>query len=351
MKVAPYYQKLLKQALNFSRRRHPASFIGMYDCGRNYLFSLLVGKKIDKRDPLLIAVDQTNHSRIEKKISSLSIKKSITLAVNFSHQEKVDSDLINLLYNLSNRWGERINWLIFANYDLLNSKFTDEVFFEKVIKSNMIPILPLDYKNSLVVYDNYQGYFGKGKKSFKKEVIKLSGGNPGLLKSLFLFAKSGKLSKSLTDSQTAMRLNKILTDLTKKELSLLLNLALKNNTNIDKTIFNNLKRFGYLNQKNEIFSPLLKQYFPTFYDEIGLVLSTSQKKVFLFLKIEAPHPVSRDQVAQVLWGGRWREDYSDWAIDQMIYVLRKKLKKIASQWSLLTKKNFGYYLRKKTKSI
>lgn len=53
--------------------------------------------------------------------------------------------------------------------------------------------------------------------------------------------------------------------------------------------------------------------------------------------------LSRDQIAQVLWGKDFEEKYSDWAIDQVISQLRNKLDKLdVSSSKLQTIRNRGY---------
>jgi len=53
-------------------------------------------------------------------------------------------------------------------------------------------------------------------------------------------------------------------------------------------------------------------------------------------------PVSRDDVAQVLWGQAWQQKYSDWALDKAVSRLRKLI--IQGKFRLITVKNFGYQL-------
>lgn len=55
-------------------------------------------------------------------------------------------------------------------------------------------------------------------------------------------------------------------------------------------------------------------------------------------------PVSRDDIAQILWGKAWQNKYSDWAIDKAISRLRKNI--ATPQYRLITIKNLGYQLIK-----
>jgi DNA-binding response OmpR family regulator len=68
---------------------------------------------------------------------------------------------------------------------------------------------------------------------------------------------------------------------------------------------------------------------------------------FLLFKIFRDNlnsPISRDQVAQTLWGKAWQTKYSDWAIDKAVSRFRKNL--ISDDYQLLTVKNIGYQLIK-----
>jgi len=55
--------------------------------------------------------------------------------------------------------------------------------------------------------------------------------------------------------------------------------------------------------------------------------------------------ISRDEIAEILWGKKSFEKYSDWAIDQIISQLRKKLTQIGvSTKNLQTIRGRGYRL-------
>jgi hypothetical protein len=71
-------------------------------------------------------------------------------------------------------------------------------------------------------------------------------------------------------------------------------------------------------------------------------LTSQQKLIFDFLSSRPGLVVNREEVAHCLWGKLWQEKYSDWAIDQAVSKLKKKL--IGSRFSLLTLRNRGYQL-------
>jgi hypothetical protein len=72
------------------------------------------------------------------------------------------------------------------------------------------------------------------------------------------------------------------------------------------------------------------------------VLTAQQKLLFNYLNTRIGQIVTRDEIAQILWGKLWQQKYSDWAIDQSVSKLKKKL--ISSGLSLLVIRNRGYQL-------
>ena len=58
--------------------------------------------------------------------------------------------------------------------------------------------------------------------------------------------------------------------------------------------------------------------------------------------------VSRDEIAQAVWGERWLKKYSDWQIDRLIYLVRRKL---SSKYTVKTIRNRGYVLISSKSSI
>lgn len=72
---------------------------------------------------------------------------------------------------------------------------------------------------------------------------------------------------------------------------------------------------------------------------------TSQEiNLIRFLQKNIEKPISRDEIAEVLWGKSWNTKYSDWAIDKAISRLRKNI--ISENYKIITVKNLGYELIK-----
>ncbi len=75
-------------------------------------------------------------------------------------------------------------------------------------------------------------------------------------------------------------------------------------------------------------------------------LFTKKEKIVLARLIDAKHAiVPRDVIAQLLWPADTEGEYSDWALDRLVYRIRKKLAKISPQKELvrtIKKKGFTF---------
>ena len=111
-----------------------------------------------------------------------------------------------------------------------------------------------------------------------------------------------------------------------------------------------LKDYGYIDEQGKCFSNVLKQYIDK---EKGVVdidivlakmLTVSEKRVFVLLKKQLGNICSREEIAEVVWGKNWFERFSDWALDQIMSQLRRKLVKGERYGQLITKRGEGYYI-------
>jgi DNA-binding response OmpR family regulator len=76
---------------------------------------------------------------------------------------------------------------------------------------------------------------------------------------------------------------------------------------------------------------------------------TRQEYSILTLFLKNPGKVlTRDDIGAVLWGESSYEKYSDWAIDQLMSKLRKKLKEIGVNVEISTLRGRGYKFTQNT---
>ncbi|MEK7169137.1 MAG: winged helix-turn-helix domain-containing protein [Patescibacteria group bacterium] len=80
----------------------------------------------------------------------------------------------------------------------------------------------------------------------------------------------------------------------------------------------------------------------------NLILTKSEQKTFDILLQKSDSVTNRDEIAQSVWGNNWLSKYSDWQIDRLIYLLRKKL---PTMYKIKTLRNSGYILSTSDKSI
>lgn len=72
-------------------------------------------------------------------------------------------------------------------------------------------------------------------------------------------------------------------------------------------------------------------------------ITLNEYNLLVFLLKNKSKVISRDQIGDILWGKGSYEQYSDWAIDQLVSQLRKKIKKLGVNVnSLQTVRNRGY---------
>lgn len=64
-------------------------------------------------------------------------------------------------------------------------------------------------------------------------------------------------------------------------------------------------------------------------------LSKTEKIALALLINDKKKVVSRDKIAQTIWGNEWEEKYSDWAIDRLMHRLRIKLHSLCIDEKLL----------------
>lgn len=77
--------------------------------------------------------------------------------------------------------------------------------------------------------------------------------------------------------------------------------------------------------------------------EITMNLSHKERLFMLLLLTSKKKIVSRDKIAQAIWGKDWEEKYSDWAIDRLSHRIRKKFKLLGLNEKLLkTVKKKGF---------
>jgi hypothetical protein len=180
----------------------------------------------------------------------------------------------------------------------------------------------------------------------KEKIIDLSDGYAGLTRILLAISNTSpheflkfEINKVLSMPQIRNRLDDILNTFTDNTNQILFQLAVGIDTNISPD--NYLVKLGVIDFESKLITiKLLQQYLLYKFsiskiDKEGSQLSRSgillqnllsnQELILLSYLYDQNSFVSKEAIAEVLWGKNWPEKYSDWAIDKLISRIRKKL--------------------------
>lgn len=366
MKIAESYKVIVHKLKKSINAGFPISCIGMYDSGVDYIYGLLHSENNEYNNHILIPIYVTQHmscSQIEHCIESELKKilpknhpftslnnvwelimactqhKSIVLVIYIGYRAKLHLEFAKKLLALRFQIGKNLNWILFGTYGLLHNMKHEAQ--QKILSSSIIPLLPHSPASIIRVLNDYRDWYGKLTTTQENQIMRLSGGNPGLLKSLYQLALAHKLDLWIADKGICSRLSCLCSELSLLQQHAIITQHTKS-ASVNTDDFADLDYYGYI-QNRKVFSPLLAHYLFFQNTENNILLSQSQKKIFILLK-STTGIVSRDQIATALWGKRIQEKYSDWAIDQTIYALRKSLKFHTTGFTIRTKRGQGYAL-------
>lgn len=199
------------------------------------------------------------------------------------------------------------------------------------------------------------------------QVIKQCGGHFLLVKEAIRYFSAhpkAALNKIFDHEEMLMRLEWICDGFSEIERDLLKKISFgESSFNIrEKHSLSYLKKIGILNQRGKITTPLLTRYLQKAKDKgsqmvlknneillnkvpIGIFFSRQEYRVLKGLLKKKNNLVVRNEIAKLIWPTDTDKNYSDWAIDQLVKRLRKKLAKLfISPKVLKTMRGKGYLL-------
>ncbi len=162
-----------------------------------------------------------------------------------------------------------------------------------------------------------------------EEIVKLSGGHYQLF---LLLLKSTFKPNYLTDPAIRLQFKQLFGFLNYREKKQMQKIATGRQIK-DIEIF--LKKTGYSD-----FSPLFYQFIKV---NMRLRLPVKEKQLFDFLKEKEGRIVLKDELFGILWG---ETGSSDWALNALVYRLRKNPTFVASGYQIESQKKVGYLLIK-----
>lgn len=318
----------------------------MYGNGKDYLFQNLVREFSQLQLPYTIKVLNTL-SEGELKAFADELKKDDTHTLCF----------INL------RIGKDVSWFIKTLEDLRIKRGTSfithiscyagDVYealcsMNKILTEGLVIQELVTFEDAVHILDNeFAPRFGFSlTKSQKKEIYTWSYGHVGLLKSLYLlkknYPKTSFTKKYLLQNISIMqRLMEIIANTPESMIQVML--GKKHNPLL--TLY--AEKIGYI-KNGKIFNPLIEELIPQISRPDTAVFSTTELRVLDYLKKHKNQLITREDVARSIWGEEdWEEKYSEWAIGQLVYRIRKKLQRSSEHYDIQTKKGAGFILLQK----
>jgi hypothetical protein len=214
---------------------------------------------------------------------------------------------------------------------------------ERPVTNSLIILRRVSFDDSLHIITELSDRFGfYPDESQKHDIYQWSYGHVGLLRTLYLLKRQSPdrlfTRASLLREPTVLeRLNNIIRDVPQDKMRAILERRL---SFIEKMFF---EEFGLIGADGELFHPLLAPLMPTKTSQYTSSLSLTESRVLDYLRSHPDTVVSRDDIAQIVWGEEeWEDKYSDWAIGQLIYRLRKKLEYSSVSGEIQTKKGQGF---------
>lgn len=344
----PYYKICMDQefkAIDFLlaniRANEPCLVYGFWGMGMKILYEGLKST-LEEEDLEQFALSYSPNTKYElkeiiKNVQARLEHQKVVLILSLSMDQDY-SDFLEELANLRYQYSVKFTFIVISNISTIRKLVTEKSLIHIYPK---FILKPTDEQDSQKYLNKLQEWFNhKLTMSQTKAIVKLSGGHPGLIKSLFLLLKHqinievDNVEKILAEESIECRIQNSLEDIFLKG-----KIDLKNKEFLD--------RIGFL-KDGEVFSPLFKNYIENRVNEndlsSALALTKTESDLLEFFQRNISQLVSRKDIAHVIWANNWEDKYSDWAIDQTVSRLRAKIKQTNMKYNLITKRGQGFIL-------
>ena len=373
-------QDILAQAGNFIRRGEIVSYAGIFGTGEDFLYWQLLKqtKENQKKDEIVVpsqlelgtleeitsqfstqfkgysrlGIETPNPRNLQQVVSSILQERKVIIIMYLGYKVTLESNVLEILFRLRNMHGSQLEMVIFTSAGFLLQIDNRSSSFYKLLTSNLHVIAPYTPQDSLSVVAFYEHHYDhKISSKLRAEIVRFSGGSPGLLKGLYQLACGGEIDieNCLQDARLHWRLANIVEELPTDYQESLSKIAVGREPT--KSTQSWLRQFRYLTSDNHVFSPLLERYLQQGYaagdsSSLSPELQFSPKayKAYQHLYTHLGELINRGALAQAIWGESWEDKYSDWALDKVMSELRKNLAGHPEFGDLVTKRGAGYSL-------
>lgn len=355
--------------------------------------SLVAATKEDfLRSLLYVLIEKLDSLKIDTEIYRATIKETDSFLVyqglrdaltNLINNTNSKSPIIITIYGLTHlaslevAFFSSLRALRDVNKERIAYLFVDSLQFEKTFtQQNSGELFDIMANIKVIPYpkgEKLEEIISNCENSFKTElspeekkwVADLSGGHSSLIKYAILYISenpnhSFSTQELLEYPAFKRRISNILTDLGDEKTNYLQTYISTNKT--DPNMHRFLQKDLIISKKGEVLIPILKELQSdgsnadsgvplnikgdTLYVNGEAIEKELSNREFRLIKLFINKPnkiVTREEVAHAIWGSEDQEKYSDWAIDQTISRIRKKLSDNGYQSKYLkTIKGRGY---------
>lgn len=372
MKPIRINEKIIQKSLDAAKRTDPIIFAGMFDSGIDFIYAHLIHRLENIKtsytklildfsgctstdDYLRTLQVATTYEKFQTVVCS-NLKRPYVIFFYTGQQAYVDPQFLLTINRIRQLHQKQVSYVWFTSTRVVfNALYSGTMnpLIKKILTRNIYPISLKDESDAkLVMEDLERVYSGSLSEKIKNNILLYAGGNPGLMKAMYLQALDTPSWKqpNLYDERLSSRLEGIIADIP-KELQFIFTGKTKN---ISPSTIELLVKYGYLIKQDDTYIPftklisqcLLLKNVSSEQTSFGhvplLLLSPTQRSVLSYFESHMNIIISRDQLAEVIWSSSWQDKYSNWAIDQFISTLREKLSMIKPTSRIITKKGEGY---------
>ncbi len=329
--------------------REPCAVVGIVDMGKKILYREVLQQTQKKYGDTCIGhtiTKDTDLTHILTQIENIIGKSSLVLIVHVASGADIQ-EFVQSCQHIRDIQGTRFTIVLFSDLAPIYPAYSTE---SKLVLRSLIAYPPFTKDDSYSLVRSFESRFSHIiQDAVKVKLFELSGGGAGLLKSLFLLTKDHNILEMsaedvMQDTSIQYRL-----EVLKNDIPGLIRARMESGLPLEDENTRFLTVFGVLKENGTLFSPLLETYMNMKKDPLAFIAqscTSTEISIVEFFHKNIDKPLSRDQIAQCLWGSDWEEKYSDWAIDQAIHRLRTKLRDANSPYSIQTKKGVGFVLKK-----
>lgn len=310
---------------------------GLSNLTSSELFSVLL-KKLGGKTKSKIEGDLV--TACKKKLELLTQKKEKVI-ICFGGFDKLkkhfNQDFFHHLQTLRNISRQKIIF-IFGICKRIDSLISENLMDNDLFMlSSAYYLKPYSKKDLIYLLSIYGPKVNLDNKEFQ-EILHLSGGHFQLLQ---LLLRSERIQNPVSDPFIKLSLKNIYQSLTYQQKKILLKVAIEGNYNRQDDYLIKVGLVKKINVKYQLFSPLLAEFVK---NQASLKLPPKEHVLFQLLRKHSGEVVPKDKIFKEVWQNS--DNVTDWALDSLIFRLRRNPSFISNGYIIESYKKQGYILIK-----